>query len=312
MKKIKEAQTILKALGLAAQQQNEMSALTLLALADLKPRSKWSDASKKSLTVTKGVMVFVKDIYKREYAPNTRETFRRFVLHQFTQAGVTNYNPDAPDLPVNSPRAHYALTDETLQVLRSFGTKEFEKNAEKFRKNLKKRQKQYLKARDTKRIPLKLPNGTEILLSPGKHNEIEVAIVHEFGARFAKGASLLYLGDTENKEIFFERKKLEELGAKIVEHGKFPDVILFQEDKKWLYLIEAVSSHGPVSQKRVQELQDIFPSSDKYGIVFVSAFPDFNEFKKHIKNIAWDTEVWLVDSPDHLIHFNGDRFMGPR
>ena len=104
---------------------------------------------------------------------------------------------------------------------------------------------------------------------------------------------------------------MKELGNNIVDHGKLPDVILYLEDKKWLFLIEAVSSHGPVSQKRVQELKEIFPA-ENYGIVFVSAFPDATEFKKHVKDIAWDTEVWLADAPDHLIHFNGDRFMGPR
>lgn len=311
MKKIKEAQVILKALGLAEQQQNEMAGLTLLALCGVTPRARWADATGKSLSVTKGVMVFVSEIYKKKYAANTRETFRRFVLHQFTQAGVTNYNPDDPTLPVNSPKAHYALTQQALVVIQAFGTNKFEKLSKSFRSSLEVRQQQYQNKRDIKRIPLKLPDGKEVLLSPGKHNEIEAAVVHEFGPRFAKGAKLLYLGDTENKEIIFEKEKLQAIGSKIIDHGKLPDVILYLEDKKWLYLIEAVSSHGPVSQKRVQELKDIFPSSD-YGIVYVSAFPDFTEFRKHLKDIAWDTEVWLVDSPDHLVHFNGDRFMGPR
>lgn len=311
MKKTKEAQIILMALGLNEQQQNEMSALTLLALADIAPRAKWIDAKKKSVTVTKGVMVFVSEIYKKQYAPNTRETFRRFVLHQFTQAGVTAYNPDDPKLPVNSPKAHYALTDEALEVIRSFGTPKFLKLSKKFRANLKERQSHHQTQRNFERIPLKLADGREFFLSPGSHNEVGVAVVQEFASRFAKGATLLYLGDTENKEIIFEKEKLKDLGCEIIDHGKLPDVILYIKEKQWLFLIECVTSHGPVSQKRVNELREIFPDK-KFGIVFVSAFPDVTEFRKHLKDIAWDTEVWLADSPDHLIHFNGDRFMGPR
>lgn len=310
MKKIKEAQEILKALGLPPQQQNEMSALTLLALANILPKSSWSNATKKSQTVSKGIMIFVLEKYKKPYAPNTRETFRRQVLHQLTQAGVTAYNPDDPTLPVNSPKAHYALTNEALQVLKAYGNGSFNKLSAKFVKNLTNRQNLYQTKRNIKKIHLKLSDGREFLLSPGLHNELEAAVVKEFSSRFAKGSAILYLGDAENKEILFETEKLKNLGCKIIDHGKLPDVILYDESKKWLFLVEAVASHGPVSQKRVTELKDIFPA--KLGLIFVSAFPDISEFKKHAKDIAWDTEVWLMDSPDHLIHFNGDRFVGPR
>ncbi|MFS2517149.1 MULTISPECIES: BsuBI/PstI family type II restriction endonuclease [Parabacteroides] len=29
-------------------------------------------------------------------------------------------------------------------------------------------------------------------------------------------------------------------------------------------------------------------------------------------DIAWETEVWIAENPGHMIHFNGDRFIGPR
>ena len=311
MKKIKEAKEILKALGLPPQQQNEMSALTLLALAQIAPRSNWSAATNKSSRVTKEIMKFVAEKYRKTYAPNTRETFRRQVLHQFTQAGVTAYNPDNPNLPVNSPNAHYALTAEALAIITSYDTSAFDKLAKKFVANSVKRASKYQKNRDILRVPLKLIDGNEVFLSPGLHNEIEVAIVNEFGSRFAKGAKLIYLGDTENKDVIFDKELLSKLGYTLNDHGKLPDVIMFDEDKKWLFLVEAIVSHGPMSQKRVTELKDIFKSK-KIGLVFVSAFPTFVEFKKHAKEIAWDTEVWLADTPDHLIHYNGDRFFGPR
>jgi len=159
VKKLREAQEILKALGLPDQQQNEMSALTLLALSNVLPRTPWSAASARSLRVSKGVMVFVKEQYDRAYAPNTRETFRRQVLHQFTQAGVTVYNPDNPNLPVNSPNAHYALTAEALKVIHVFGSPAFRKLAAKFVADLENRRSHYQAQRNFQRIPLKLADG---------------------------------------------------------------------------------------------------------------------------------------------------------
>jgi len=308
--KIKEAQEILKAMDLERPQQNEMSALTMLALAAIRPSDKWKNASKDSTTVTKGIMKFVYECYGKKYAANTRETFRRQVLHQFEQAGVVDYNPDLPDLPVNSPRAHYALTKIAHKVIQSYKTKDFEKNLKKFKKEMKERLSSYHNERDLKRVPLNF-NGKKLMLSPGKHNEVAVSVINEFSSRFAHGAELLYLGDTENKEIIFEKDKIKNLGVVLKDNGKLPDIILLQPDKKWLFLIEVVTSHGPISQKRVMELKKIFQSS-KMGLVFVTAFPDITHFKQHSKEIAWDTEVWLADTPDHLIHFNGDRFMGPR
>lgn len=238
MKKITEAKEILKHLGLEEQQQNDLAAYTLLALANLRPKSAWTKATRQSMKVTKDIMKFVAVIYKKVYAPNTRETFRRQVLHQLTLAGVTQYNPDNPNLPVNSPNAHYALSNEALAVIKSYGTANFNKQSKAFRAALTKRQAQFQTARNFNRIPLRLPNGTEITLSPGAHNQVEAAVVTEFGPRFANSASVLYLGDTENKDIIFEKKTLVELGCKLDDHVKFPDVILYLKNKNCFILLK--------------------------------------------------------------------------
>lgn len=156
-----------------------------------------------------------------------------------------------------------------------------------------------------------MPNGKMVSLSPGKHNEVAVSVINDFSSRFAQGSTLLYLGDTEEKEIVFNKEDFKKIGVTLKNNGKLPDIVLLQLEKKWLYLIEVVTSHGPVSQKRVVELTKIFSSSG-LGLIFVTAFANIGEFKKHANDIAWDTEVWLADTPDHLIHFNGDRFVGPR
>lgn len=311
MNKIEESQEILRALGLPPAQCNEMAALTFLALCQIKDNDKWIAAKRQSLGVTKGIMAFVNQHYGKLYAPNTRETFRRNVLHQFVQARIVDYNPDNPSLPVNSPKAHYALTKDVLDVVRAYKTKSWTNSLGKFIESVGKLSEVYLKERELILIPVSLQSGEILRLSAGKHNEVQAAIVQQFAPRFTNGGTLLYLGDTAKKDLFVNEDGLKELGIPIDQHSKLPDVIIFDSKRNWLFLIEAVTSHGPISPKRLMELEE-FLKSCKSGKVYITAFPDMLEFKRHSTQIAWDTEVWLMDVPDHMIHFNGDRFIGPR
>lgn len=310
MDKIQEAQDILKALGLPSAQQNEISALTLLVLAQLSEDIPWAKAKSKSLRIH-DILIEIKERYGREYAENTRETIRRQVIHQLEQAAVIIRNPDDPSLPTNSPRTHYALTHEAVQALRAYATDHWLQAAEGFISSKGTLLEMYQREREQHRIPLRLPSGDEYHLSPGKHNELQVAIIEEFGPRFAGGANVLYLGDTENKTLIFYQESLSELGVNFDQHDKLPDVVLYDQVRNWLFLIEAVTSHGPISPKRQLELEEMF-SSCSAKLTYVTAFPDFATFKTFLTDIAWETEVWLAEIPDHLIHFNGDRFLGPK
>jgi hypothetical protein len=319
MSKLADAKQILAAFGLPKQQQNERSALTLLALCNLKETDTWKSSLKISMAVVgnkdnakyEGVMRFIAEHYNKKYAENSRETFRRQTLHQFVQAGIVEHNPENPQLPTNSKDNHYRLTDAALKVIRAFGSKKWDQEVKVFGKNVGSLQETYNKSRNLQMIPIKLSNGKELKFSPGKHNQVQVAIIKEFASRFAQGSELLYVGDTANKDLYVDGKSLTALGIPINEHSKLPDVVLYDKKRNWLFLIEAVTSHGPVSPKRIVELEK-FLKDCKAGKVYISAFPDFKEFKKHTADIAWDTEVWLMDSPEHMIHFNGDRFIGPR
>ena len=319
MNKLSEAQQILVALGLPKQQQNKRSALILLALCNLKEQDEWENAKKVSMAVVgskenaryEGVMRFIAEHYNKQYAENSRETIRRQSLHQFVQAGIVEHNPENPELPTNSKDNHYRLSDAALKVIRAFGSMKWDEEIKLFRKNIGSLQDKYSKNRNLQKIPVILADGSELKLSPGKHNQVQVAIIKEFAPRFAPGSELLYVGDTANKDLFVDKKTLDGIGIPITEHNKLPDVILYDKKRNWLFLIEAVTSHGPVSPKRIIELEKML-NNCQVGKVYVSAFPDFKEFKKHTLDIAWETEVWLMDIPDHMIHFNGDRFMGPR
>ena len=196
MPSVEEARRILRALGMPPAQSNQMAGLTLIALCGLKPDEPWREASRSRRTVTKGIMDHVRDHFGYEYAPNTRETFRRQVLHQFVLGGIAEHNAFEPDLPTNSPRSHYATSEAALLVVRSFGTADWESNVARFRRDLPAWIARYEHERLRIAVPIQLPDGQELKLSPGRHNEVQKAVIEEFVPRFAAGADLLYVGDT--------------------------------------------------------------------------------------------------------------------
>lgn len=310
MSKIQEAKEILHNLGLPDAQSNEMSALTLLALCNIREDDSWSDAEVTLLGISNGIMKFISDNYSRKYAPNTRETFRRNVLHQLVQAKIVDYNPENPELAVNSPKAHYALSNEVLPAIRSYGNKRWRAHVKKFTESAGKLKDIYKQKREDRFISVVL-DGEIKKMSPGKHNEAQIKVLKEFAPRFIRNAELLYLGDTAEKGFYKKPEKLQEFGISFDEHDKIPDIIFVDSVRKWMYLIEVVTSHGPISPKRLIELEECFKSCP-LGKIFVTVFPSRAEFKKYISEIAWETEVWIAEEPEHLIHFNGDKFFGPR
>jgi hypothetical protein len=308
--KLTEAKDLLRRLGLPKAQQNEMAAYTLLALARLAPADAWSDATATSLTVRKGLMDYTRSTYGKAYAENTRETFRRQVIHQFEQAGLVVRNPDLPSLPTNSPRTHYRLTSEALAAIQAYGSGDLDQATLAFEDAFGSLAQRYAMDREQEMVPVVLPDGQTLTLSPGEHNDVERAVVEEFAPRFAPGSRLLYLGDTAEKAVFVDADRLAALGFDFDRHAKLPDVVLHDETRGWLLLIEAVTSHGPMNPKRVSELRLLF-AGVALGLIFVSAFPNRAEYRKHQAEIAWETEVWLANEPSHLLHYNGDRFLGP-
>jgi adenine-specific DNA-methyltransferase len=310
MGKIEEAQDILESLGLPSAQQNEISALTLLALARLSERTAWKNAENPSLRVH-DILMEIKQKYGRQYAENSRETIRRRVLHQFEQAGIVIRNADDPTRPTNSGLNNYVLSDLALDALRAYGSPSWNKKRKAFLDIRGKLLDLYQKTREQNKVSLKIADGTTYKLSPGRHNELQAAIISEFGPRFAPGAKLLYLGDTARKTIIFEKDLLTKLRVPTSERGKFADIILYDKKRNRLYLIEAVTAHGPVSPKRHIELEKLLEKCTA-GRVYVTAFLDFATFKKFVNEIAWETEVWIAEMPSHMIHFNGDKFLGTR
>lgn len=307
--KLEEAIEILKKFGMPSEQQNERTAYCLLSLLNITPEKAWKNAENPLVGITP-MMTFAKDYYNKIYAPNSRETFRRFSTHQLVQAGIVLYNPDKPNRPVNSPNAVYQISPAALKVIKTFGTSDFEPLLSNFIQNQSTLAAQYAHEREMNMISVKIKKNHMIQISPGKHSELIRDIIEQLAPRFLPNSTLIYVGDTGEKWGYYDQELAGNLLFNVQEHGKMPDVILYVEDKKWLVLIEAVTSHGPVDSKRYIELEKLF-SNVSANKVYISAFPDKKTFTHYVQDIAWETEAWIADNPTHMIHFNGDKFLGP-
>jgi hypothetical protein len=308
-KLLKSALTVLGELGLPRRQQNERSALCLLALLDLQPSKEWKEASDPLKGITP-IMEWIHLHYKKNYAPNTRESIRRSTMHQFVSAGIASCNPDLPERPVTSPNTVYQIESAALQLLRAVGSTEWKSCFAGYAVQRPTLASKYAQARNILQVAVKLRNGESLAFTPGKHSELIRDVVEVFGATFVHDAWLIYAGDTGKKWRYFDIERLRSLGIEVNPHGKMPDVILLDQTNNWLFLVEAVTSHGPVDGKRHAELNQLFSGSGA-GIVYVTAFPTRSLMSKYLAQIAWETEVWVAEAPTHLIHFNGDRFLGP-
>lgn len=308
-KRIEEALNILKILKLPRMQLNDRSALTLLALLDMKADNLWKDASNPMYGITE-MMDYFKEHFGITYAPNTRETVRRQTVHQFIQVGLLLVNPDDSERPVNSPHTRYQIEPSALKLIQTYGTEDWDKNLKAYLNSVETLKRLSAKEREMTLLPVKLPNGEKITLSGGGQNVLIKKIIEEFCPRFTPDGVVVYIGDAGDKLRGYELTYLKELGIEMDKHGKMPDVIIHYTQKNWLILVEAVTSHGPIDIKRQNELKELFQES-KAGLVFVTAFETRKALVKFLPEIAWETDVWIAEAPSHIIHFNGERFLGP-
>lgn len=309
MTKTEQARNLLAELGFDAERSNERSALVFLALLHLDRQSDWSEATNDMLG-TRAIMDWIRDKFGVEYAANTRETVRRFTLHQFTEAGMVEENADEPDRPVNSPRWNYRVSAAALTAIRTYGTRGWPSQRDSYLTAQPGLVAAYAKSRELDLIPVTMPGGGQVELSPGGQNVLVREMVEQFCPRFTPGGEVLYIGDASNKWAHYEADVFSELGVTVNAHGKMPDLVVYQRGKNWLFLMEACSSHGPVDSKRHRELTKLFEGCSA-GLIFVSCFPTRAIMRKYLADISWESEAWCADSPSHMMHFNGSRFLGP-
>lgn len=311
MDKLECVKELLNRIGMPPAQQSTLCCLTLLAMAGVKKNDSFNNATNNWVRIH-DVISFIDEEYNVIYAENSRETFRKQAMHHFRTAAIIEDNGKA----TNSPNYRYRITEEFLRVIKDIKEVDVMVNEDddfevvKFLKRHQSLKEIYASKKKMEKMPVKI-NGADFTFSPGKHNQLQKAIIEEFAPRFAPGSECLYVGDTTEKDLVKNIEKLRELGFEITLHDKMPDVVLYREDKDWIYFVESVTSVGPMDPKRLIEIGQM-TDKVKSGMIFVTAFLDFKTFKKFSDKLAWETEVWIADMPNHMIHLNGDKFLGPR
>lgn len=309
MTMLEDAKTILKEFGFDKARYNDRGGRTILALTQLTESDSWKSAQNPMLTV-RDILDWVRNELSFPVAENTRETYRRQTLHQFRDAGLVIYNDDDPGRPTNSSKNNYRINPEALKVIQLYGTDEFEFAMRDYKKEAPGLEKKYRAARSLTRIPVVLPGGKELTLGGGGQNVLIKQMIDDFCAYFVQGGEVLYIGDADEKLMLFDEDKLASLGVTVDTHGQLPDLIIYQQSKNWLFLMEAASTHGPVDAKRYGELTKIFHGCTA-GLVFVSCFPSREVMRRFLSELAWETEAWCAEDPTHMIHLNGEKFLGP-
>ncbi|NJN74818.1 MAG: restriction endonuclease [Limnothrix sp. RL_2_0] len=314
---IHSALHILKAVGVPLDdltpRRLERIGMCLLALSSITSVSSWKTAKSVSsghILKTRDIIGYLNQYFEEEISSSSYDDIRRKDLIRLVDMGLVIKSANNPNADTNDGTRGYALSNEFANLIQAYETSLWEKYLDEFEID-----DQYVKDfrgdRDKKKIEVFVDDNVIISLDDGPHNQIQKAVIDDFLAIYGYHARVLYVGDTSNKKIHQYSELMIELGLNLEERGILPDIIAFSDEKQWLYLIEAVHSSNPLNPERCIQLKRNLLNNCPYDVVFVTAFLNKKEFAKWVSQIAWETEVWLADTPEHLIHFNGDKFLGP-
>lgn len=257
---------------------------------------------------TRDIIDFENEHYGENISSGSYDDIRRKDLLYPVQAGIVLNSSAFDTQATNNPTRGYALNPLFTRLLKSYGTPEWETELTAYKEQVKLLKEELERKRDLEKIPVKLPSGINLLLSAGDHNVLQKHIIEDFLPRFGMGAEVLYIGDTSDKFLYKNEIILEQVGFFTLEHEELPDIVAYCEEKNLLFLIEAVHSAGPMDEIRVKKLKEQLKNCTAIPI-FVTTFLNKKEFKKWVEKIAWESEVWIADNPEHMIHFNGYKFL---
>ena len=307
---INEALDILESVGIPMTKTErglERMAVCFLAVAGV--TKDWSKAKENANLKSRDIINLVNKNFEEKISSGSYDDIRRKDLKLLVLADIVENSGVNKGSVTNDPTRGYALHPDFKQLIVSYKTSNWTKNLKSFNKNKPSLADILSRKRDLEKIPVKLPNGKPIELSLGEHNVLQKALIEEFLPRFGSDCTVLYIGDTSNKTLHIELEELKKLNFFELSHDELPDIIAYSKKHNWLYLIEAVHSSGPMSETRVLELKKMLKDC-KAELIFVTGFLTRPDFRKWMLDVAWETEVWIADNPDHLVHFNGHKFLG--
>lgn len=307
---INQALDILESVGIPMNKTErglEKMAVCFLAVANV--TKDWSKAVENANLKSRDIISFVNKNFEEKISPGSYDDIRRKDLKLLVLADLVVNSGVNKGSATNDPTRGYALQSDFRKLIHTYNKPSWSKNLKSFNNSRPSLTEILARKRDIEKIPVRLPNGKPIELSLGEHNVLQKQIIEQFLPRFGSDCVVLYIGDTSNKSLHIETKELDNLNFFQLSHDELPDIIAYSKKNNWLYLIEAVHSSGPMSETRVLELKRMLKDC-KAELIFVTSFLTRQDFKRWMLDVAWETEVWIADNPDHLVHFNGHKFLG--
>jgi BsuBI/PstI restriction endonuclease domain/BsuBI/PstI restriction endonuclease HTH domain len=307
---INEALEILESVGIPMDKTEralERMAVCFLAVAGV--TKDWSKAKENTNLKSRAIITYVNANFEEKISSGSYDDIRRKDLKLLVLADIVENSGVNKGSATNDPTRGYALRADFKKLVVTFNTENWKKSLKAFNKNKPSLADIIARKRNIEKIPVKLPNGKPLELSLGEHNVLQKEIIEQFLPRFGSDCVVLYIGDTSNKSLHIETEELKKLNFFELSHDELPDIIAYSKKNNWLYLIEAVHSSGPMSETRVLELKKMLKKC-KAELIFVTSFLKRTDFRKWMLDVAWETEVWIADNPDHLVHFNGHKFLG--
>jgi len=314
-KLINEALDILKSVGIPFEGKTPkaLQSMGMCFLAVAGVTKSWKEAKGQNEhrhLKTREIITYINEHFEENISPGSYDDVRRKHLEHPVLADLILNSADNPKAATNDPTRGYALSGDFKELITFYNTDQWGVKLKLFNKNKPPLEEILQRKRNLSKIPVLLPDGVKLELSQGGHNQLQREIIDEFLPRFAKGSVVLYIGDTSNKYLVRNEEQLKELGFFELTHDSLPDIVAYDSAKNWLYLIEAFYSSGPMSEERILELKKSLKDCTA-ELIFITAFISKTDFKKNAADIGWESEVWTADHPDHMIHFNGDKFFGP-
>ncbi len=287
----------------------ERIAMSVMAIGQIKNSFTEAKSTEDGIFLkTRDIIEYENNNYSENISPGSYDDIRRKDLVLPVEAKIVLNSASLIAQPTNSPSRAYALNPLFAKLLRNWDTPEKDNCLNALKQEIGSLKEELARNREMNKIPLTLPNGVQLELSAGEHNVLQKSIIEDFLPRFGMNSELLYLGDTSDKYLYLNQEKLSALGYFEVDHEELPDVIAYSEQSNVLFLIEAYHSTGQWSEIRVRKLKQRLENCTA-RIIYVTAFEDMRSFRKKSASIAWETEVWVADNPEHMIHFNGDKFL---
>jgi len=286
----------------------DQTATCLLALLDTEPQNDLL-AGKQSLNDgarIRNILDFKRTVLGDPVAENTRESYRKESLKPLCKAGIAERHQSS----INDPNTFYTLNPDFERILREPSEGQRQQLLNEWNQSHPTRyqhlRESHARTADTRHELAIDYQGHFLELSAGKHSELTKQVVDIFAPAYIPGFEAVYISDTRNKMLFVNDELAGELNLELDEHDRLPDLILYRRSMNIIYPIEVVTSVGPFSESRKEEVRAILSkrASIRYGVVCISAFPDRTILRRFIADIAWETKVWIAAEHYGIIHFD--------